>query len=417
MSQSPSLQRRLGGFDATTVGIGSIIGAGVFVVFAPAAASAGPWLLLALGIAGLIAYFNASATAQLARLYPTSGGTYVYGRERLGSWAGFIAGWSFITGKVASCAAIALTFGLYAFPGYEIPAAIAAVVLLTSVNLLGITRTAWAARIIVSVVVALLAFVVVVAFDTDPSGAVATAGEISVWGMLQAAGLMFFAFAGYARIATMGEEVREPERNIPRAIFAALAFVLVLYSLLAIGLLRVLGPGGLAESTTPLLDLVQNIGNSVGTAAVTIAAAAATLGALLALVAGVGRTTLAMARKGDLPRPLAAVSQRFRVPFAADLSVAGLVIVLLLSTDVLTMVGFSSFGVLIYYAIANLAAFTLDERPWYWPKALNLAGLAGCLLLAFTLPVMSVLIMCAVLAAGIAGRAFVLFLRNRSAQR
>ncbi|GAB3522491.1 APC family permease [Arthrobacter monumenti] len=413
MSGSAGLQRQLGGFDATTVGIGSMIGAGVFVVFAPAAASAGAWLPLAVAIAGFVAYCNASASAQLARIYPTSGGTYVYGRKRLGPWAGFIAGWSFVTGKTASCAAMAFTFGLYAFPGYETAAGIAAVVLLTTVNLLGVTRTAMASRIIVSLVVAILAFLVVVAFSTTPAPAPVGPDLASPLGVLQAAALLFFAFAGYARIATMGEEVREPERNIPRAILASLAVVLVLYMLLALGLLEALGVETLAATEAPLLTLAQDIGDSVGTVAVTAAAALASLGALLALIAGVGRTSLAMARGGDLPRPLARIGSRFQVPFIADLTVAAVVILLLLTTDVLTVVGFSSFGVLIYYAIANISAFTLEKRPWYWPKVLNAVGFIGCLLLAFTLPLLSVLIMLAVLLAGLAGRAAVQYSGDR----
>lgn len=406
MSGTPGLRRQLGGFDATTVGIGSMIGAGVFVVFAPAAAAAGSWLPLAILIAGFVAYCNATASAQLARVYPTSGGTYIYGRERLGSWTGFIAGWSFITGKTASCAAMAVTFGLYVVPGYETAAGIAAVVLLTAINLTGITRTALASRIIVSFVIAILAFLVVVAFNPVDSSPVEALQPGSGWGVLQAAALVFFAFAGYARIATMGEEVRNPQHNIPRAIVGALAVVLVLYLLLGFGLMNALG-AGLPDTATPLLDVAANVGGSVGIVTITAAAALASLGALLALIAGIGRTSLAMARHGDLPRPLSRVGSKFAVPFVAETAVAIAVIVLLLTTDVLTVIGFSSFAVLIYYAVTNISALTLSDRPWYWPRILNLAGLVGCLLLAFTLPTMSVLVMLAILLAGLAVRAAV----------
>ena len=115
-------------------------------------------------------------------------------------------------------------------------------------------------------------------------------------------------------------------------------------------------------------------------------AAAACLGALLALITGVGRTTLAMARERDLPGPLARVGGAHTVPFVAELAVAAVVIALLLSTDVMTVVGFSSFGVLIYYAVTNAAAFTLAGRPWHAPRWLNVLGFLGCLILAVTLP-------------------------------
>lgn len=406
-----ALKRQLGGFDATTVGIGSMIGAGVFVVFSPAAAAAGPLLPLAVALAAVIAYANAAASAQLAAVHPVSGGTYIYGRRQLGQWQGFLAGWSFVIGKAASCAAMALTFGLYAAPGFEKAAGVAAVAALTGVNLLGVTRTALMTRIIVSLVVPVLAFVVVAAF-AQPAAQADPVASTPASGVLQAAGLMFFAFAGYARIATMGEEVREPARNIPRAIFGALGFTLALYLLLAFGLLHAVGPDALARSAAPLTEVFSGE-ERIPVLAVAIAAALASLGALLALISGIARTTLAMAREGDLPRVFGVVSSRRSTPFAAELATAAVVISLLLATDVLTVVGFSSFGVLIYYAVANLSALTLTSRPWYAPRALNVLGLAGCLVLAFTLPVRSVLTMAVILVVGLAGRAAVVLVRRR----
>ncbi|MHA7238869.1 APC family permease [Arthrobacter sp. TMS1-12-1] len=418
MTEQPGLRRAMGGFDATTVGVGAMIGAGVFVVFSPAAAAAGALLPLAVVIAGFVAYCNAAATASLAVRYPSSGGTYVYGRERLGPWPGFLAGWGFVTGKLASCAAMALTFGLYAAPGAEKAAGVAAVLALTVVNLLGVTRTALATRVIVSLVVPVLAFVVVVALSSPAAPPAAGGpGGVGAGGVLQGAALLFFAFAGYARIATMGEEVREPRRNIPAAIFGALGFTLGLYLLLALSLLHALGPDGLAGATAPLRDVVD-AGSPPGGASgvldtvLIVAAALASLGALLALIAGVGRTSLAMARNRDLPSVLSRVSTRFAVPWAADVATAAVVVVLLLATDVLTVVGFSSFGVLVYYAVANIAAFTLPERQWYAPRWLNALGAAACLVLAFTLPATSVLTMLTVLSVGVAARAAVLARRR-----
>ncbi|MFM9275739.1 APC family permease [Pseudarthrobacter sp. NKDBFgelt] len=414
MSAHPQLQRRLGTFDATAIGLGSMLGAGVFVVFAPAAALAGQLLALSVVIAGAVAYCNAVASAALAAKYPTSGGTYVYGRKQLGEWPGFLAGWGFVTGKTASCAAMALTFGSYAWPGYAVPAAVAAVVVLTGVNLLGITRTALLTRILLCIVLATLAFVAVAAaVGPHPGpGAGGTAGGPSLGGVLPAAGLMFFAFAGYARIATLGEEVKDPARAIPRAILAALAAAFAIYLTLALLLLNHLPGGQIAATRTPLLDAVLESQFQGGALLVQVGAAAACLGALLALITGVGRTTLAMARERDLPAPLAKVGGKHTVPYVAELAVAAVVILLLLTTDVMTVVGFSSFGVLIYYAVANASAYTLAAHPGYAPKWLNAAGFAACLLLAFTLPPASVLTMVAVLAAGVAGRWLVLRLRH-----
>ncbi|WP_458781940.1 APC family permease [Arthrobacter sp. D3-16] len=413
MSAHQQLHRRLGTFDATTIGLGSMLGAGVFVVFSPAAALAGNLLVLSVVIAGAVAYCNAVASAALAAKYPTSGGTYVYGRKQLGEWPGFLAGWGFVTGKTASCAAMALTFGSYIAGDYAVPVAIAAVVALTAVNLLGITRTALLTRVLLCVVLATLAFVAVAAI-VGPHPAVdgpLTAASGGPGGVLPAAGLLFFAFAGYARIATLGEEVKDPSRSIPRAILAALAAAFAIYLALALLLLNHLPGGELAATQTPLLEAVLQSRLSAGAPLVQAGAAAACLGALLALVTGVGRTTLAMARKRDLPRPLARVGGKHTVPYAAEVAVAAVVILLLLTTDVMTVVGFSSFGVLLYYAVANASAYTLASHPGYAPKWLNAVGFLACLLLAFTLPPASVLTMMAVLAAGVAGRWLVLRLR------
>jgi APA family basic amino acid/polyamine antiporter len=422
MNGHQQLQRRLGVFDATSIGLGSMLGAGVFVAFAPAAGLAGSFLVLSVLIAGAVAYCNAVASAELAARYPASGGTYVYGRKRLGEWPGFVAGWGFVTGKSASCAAMALTFGNYVAPQYAVPVAVAAVVALTGVNLLGITRTALLTRILLAVVLATLVFVAVasvvgphpggVPADAPDGGAAAGSALPNLGGVLPAAGLMFFAFAGYARIATLGEEVKDPARTIPRAILAALASAFGIYFLLAVLLLNHLSPAGVAATATPLLEAVRNSALAAGAPLVQAGAAAACLGALLALITGVGRTTLAMARERDLPGPLAHVGGKHTVPVVAELTVAAVVIVLLLTTDVLTVVGFSSFGVLIYYAVANAAAYTLPEHPAYAPRWLNIAGFLSCLLLAFTLPAASVLGMAAVLAAGAAGRFLVLKFRR-----
>lgn len=389
-----------------------MLGAGVFVAFGPAAESAGTWLPAALLVAGMVAYCNAASSAQLAQVYPAAGGTYVYGREQLGHWQGFIAGWGYVTGKTASCAAMALTFGYYAAPDYAVPLAVAAVVVLTAVNLFGITRTALLTRILLAVVLAVLAFAVAVMFTAPAADTTAAAAEAGPAGVLQAAGLLFFAFAGYARIATLGEEVVNPQSSIPKAILGALAIAFLIYLLIGSGLLRTLGTAGLAGSTAPLLEATGPAAPWAGPV-VAAGAACASLGALLALVAGVGRTTMAMARERDLPTFLARIGSRFTVPYRADLTVAVVIIVLLLTTDVLTVVGFSSFGVLIYYAVANLAALTLRDRPWHAPKAVNVIGLAGCLVLAFTLPLTSVLVISGIMAAGLAGRWLVL--RRRAA--
>src|SRR4051794_26515565 len=248
------LRRTLGTGDAVVIGLGSMIGAGIFAALGPAARAAGSGLLLGLAVAAVVAYCNATSSARLAALYPASGGTYVYGRERLGPFWGYLAGWSFVVGKTASCAAMALTVGAYVWPGQAHAVAVAAVVALTAVNYGGIQKSAWLTRAIVAVVLAVLASVVVVCLGSGASeaGRLDTGVSGGVGGVLQAAGLLFFAFAGYARIATLGEEVRDPARTIPLAIPVALAITLAVYAVLAVVALAVLGPERLAASPAPL---------------------------------------------------------------------------------------------------------------------------------------------------------------------
>ncbi|AXT86110.1 amino acid permease [Aeromicrobium sp. A1-2] len=408
MSSGPALPRRLGTVDAVVIGLGSMIGAGIFASFAPAAAAAGAGLLIGLAIAALVALCNATASAQLAAQYPTSGGTYVYGRERLGDWAGFLAGWSFVIGKTASCAAMALTFAAYAVPGDgERFVAVAAVAALTAVNYFGVTRTATLARVIVAFVLVVLAMVVVGGRAAGtPQGHDLTTGLFAEgwYGILQSAGLLFFAFAGYARIATMGEEVKHPRRTIPLAIIAALGIVLVVYTLVATTVLRSIGPGELATSTAPLADVVGAAGWSWAAPVVRAGAAAASLGALLALIAGVGRTSLAMARNRDLPLWLAGVHPRYRVPHHAELTLAVVVSALVLTIDLRGAIGFSSFGVLLYYLVANASAYTQAGRDRRYPRTLQVLGAGGCLVLVATLPPTSILTGLGVLALGVAYR-------------
>jgi basic amino acid/polyamine antiporter, APA family len=413
--KQPELARRLGTGDAVVIGLGSMMGAGVFAAFGPAARAAGAGLLIGLILAAAIAYCNATASAQLAAVYPTSGGTYIYGRERLGPWWGFAAGWGFLIGKTASCAAMALTVASYALPGpwwAQRIVAVAAVVVVTALNYRGITKTASLARILVAcTLVALAAVVIGIAIGGVQLSNLSGAGSWSsttVYGVLQSAGLLFFAFAGYARIATMGEEVRDPARAIPKAIMFALAIAVAVYLVVGVAALLAGGPERLARSAAPLAEALRAAGAAPLVPVVAIGGTLASLGALLALIAGIGRTTLAMARQRDLPGWLAGVHPRYHVPHHAEIALGLVVCVLAATVDLRSVIGFSSFGVLIYYAVANASAYTQPRAQRRWPRALNVCGVAGCLLLVATLPWQSVVVGLGIFAIGLAGRAIAL---------
>ncbi|GAA1388296.1 APC family permease [Pseudonocardia kongjuensis] len=406
------LARRLGVGDAVILGMGSMLGAGVFAAFGPAAAAAGSGLLIALAVAAVVAYANATSSARLAAIYPASGGTYIYGRRRLGETWGFLAGWGFVVGKTASCAAMALTLGAYAWPDQARPVAAAAVVVFTAVNYLGVAKTAQVTRVLVVLTLAALAAVV----TGTLTGPTASPAQLVNWfpngplGVLQAAGLLFFAFAGYARIATLGEEVKDPARTIPRAIPLALGIVVVVYAIVGTAALAAVGPAALASSPTPLATAADT-GNGVLAVVVRVGGAIAAGGVLVSLLAGVGRTTLAMARDRELPHGLAAIHPRYRVPHRAEVVIGAVALALVLVFDLRAAIGFSSFAVLVYYAIANSAALTLPQGRA--STALAIVGLAGCLLLAATLPLTSVLTGLAVLLIGLLGRTILTRLRPR----
>lgn len=377
MTSPQALPRVLGLFHAVVVGLGAMLGAGVFVAFGPATAAAGTGVLWALLLAGLIAWANADSSARLAAVMPTSGGAYVYGRRRLSPLWGGVAGWAFVVGKSASAAAIALTAGRYLWPELARPVAVLCVVALTTVACLGARRSARATAVLVLVVLVTL-LITVLALRAAPTAPVATPTTTTLAGVLEGAGLLFFAFAGYARIVTLGEEVRTPERTIPRAVGLALVIVLVVYGAVGWSLLHALGPAALAEAVAPVADAVRAVGLGGWAPVVAVVAGLAALGSLLGVLLGISRTGLAMARDGLLPRRLAVIDGR-GTPLAAQLT-AGVVVALVAALGTLTTaIAVSSAAVLVYYAIAHAAAWTLPGRARRVVPAL---GLVGCLLVA-----------------------------------
>jgi APA family basic amino acid/polyamine antiporter len=394
----------LGAFDAVVVGLGSMVGAGVFAAFAPAARAAGNGLVLGLALAALVAYCNATSSAQLAAIYPESGGTYVYGRKRLGPFWGFLAGWGFVIGKLASCAAMAMTFASYASPSLARPLAAGAVVALTAVNYLGVQKTALVTRVIVATVLAALALMVgaVWAGGATDLGRLWPLSGASPYGVLQSAGFMFFAFAGYARIATLGEEVIEPQVTIPRAIPLALGLTLVIYVAVAVSVLAGAGASAVASTPVPLAAAVEAGRLAWLSPIVRVGAAIASLGVLLSLIVGVSRTTFAMASNHDVPAFLAAVHPRFHVPHRAEIVVGCIVAAIVATADIRSAIGFSSFAVLTYYGIANASAWTLAPEQRRWPRVLAALGVAGCAALALALPLRSVVTGAGTLAFGAA---------------
>lgn len=397
------LKREIGVFGAMMMGLGSIVGTGVFVSIGVAAGVAGPATILAIAIAALVAMCNAFSSAQLAASHPVSGGTYEYGYKYLHPTLGFTAGWMFLCAKSASAATAALGFAgylLHSFDGdgrrWLVPLAIATCIILAGIVLGGIRRSNLANIIIVSITLAALGSFVLAGLPllmtkgttnlTPFFGTDAAAGG-GIRGLLYATALMFVAYTGYGRLATLGEEVREPRRTIPRAIVLTLAVSASMY--MAVGLVAIgaVGAGPLSEATASKAAPLEIISRQFSVPGihwlVGIGAMTAMLGVLLNLILGLSRVVLAMGRRNDLPAATARLNAAGTTPYVAVI-VVGIVITGLASIgSVKTTWAFSAFTVLIYYAITNLAALRLKQEDRLYSPLFAWAGLIACLFLAF----------------------------------
>ena len=412
------LQRRLDLLDAVTIGAGSMIGAGVFSAWGPATDAAGTGVLIGLVVAAVIACCNAMSSAQLAAAHPESGGTYVYARRQLGPVWGYLAGWGFVVGKTASCVAIALTAGSYLWPDHARIVAVAAVAGVAVVNIGGLTRTVRVTRALLAV--ALVALIsVVIAGWSSPSTSLAriTPLDTSPTSILRAGGFLFFAFAGYARIATLGEEVRDPAITIPKAIPRALTGVLMVYAAVGVTVLSALPVDTIAASDAPLGLVVSTSGLEWLMPVVRFGAGIAALGVLLNLIPGVSRTVLAMGRRRELPSWLAIIDEHRSLPVRAEAVVATVVIVLTATLDLRGAIGFSGVTILTYYAITHVACLTLSEDRRRWPAPISVVGVIGCVALAVMLPLASVIAGIGVLVACIVVRGVAAAVHGRRGHR
>lgn len=387
MTFDSRLSRRLGTGDAVVVGLGAMIGTGVFVVWQPAAARSGRWLLVGLALAAFVAFCNATSTAQLAAVHPRAGGAYHYGRERLGPRWGALAGYAFLIGKLASSATAALAVGAYFWPEQQRLVAVGSVIAVLTINLAGVEKTARATRLLLTLVLLVLTTLVTVglAGTAAPATRPDALDHVGVVGVLGSAAVLFYAFAGYARITVLGEEVRDP-RSIPRAVVIGLSIALALYSAVGWVVLDALGPDRTAASEQPLQAVARVVGADWLVPAVVVAAGVAAMGALLSLMAGVSRTAFAMAAEGDLPARLSAVHPARKVPYAAEITAGAISCLFALTGDLVGTLSVSAFTVLVYYTIANAAALRLQPAERRWPRWLAVTGLVAGAALALSLP-------------------------------
>jgi APA family basic amino acid/polyamine antiporter len=400
---TPRLRRELGVVGAVMMGLGSIVGTGVFVSLGIAAGIAGPAVVLATALAAFVAICNGLSSAQLAASHPVSGGTYEYGYKYLNPTLGFVAGWMFLCAKSASAATAALGFAGYILsildlnnPLWRMGLALAAVVTLTAVILGGIRQSNAVNIVMVSLTLGSLLYFVLgglegvvanFAENFTPFFPPPSAGTSPVRALFHATALMFVAYTGYGRIATLGEEVRDPERAIPRAIVITLIVSMLLY--IAVSVVAVGSVGAepfaaiTAETSAPLEVIASSFGLPGAGWVLTLGAMTALLGVLLNLILGLSRVMLAMGRRRDMPVAVARINKTGRTPEIAVVVVGVLIAILVLIGDIRTTWSFSAFTVLLYYAITNLAAYQLPAKLRRFPRPVAALGLLACLFLAF----------------------------------
>ncbi len=396
------LRREVGLFGAVMMGLGSIVGTGVFVSIGLGAEIAGPAVVLAILAAAFVATANGLSSAQLAASHPVSGGTYEYGYKYLNPALGFTAGWMFLCAKSASAATAALGLSGYLLnlAGVDQPlvrtlVAVASVAILTAIILGGVQRSNRVNTIVVSITLAVLLFFVAAGLPSALANAPTNltpffapqAGDSSLRAFLHATALMFVAYTGYGRIATLGEEVREPQRTIPRAIVTTLVVTMLLY--VAVGFVAVAFAGAgefaaLTRSTAaPLEAIAQRFGIAGAGLILAVGAITAMLGVLLNLILGLSRVLLAMGRRRDMPAAVAAIDEARSTPTVAVAVMAIVIGLLALVGSVKVTWSFSAFTVLVYYAITNLAALRLPAQQRLFPAWVSWAGLSACVFLAF----------------------------------
>ncbi len=365
------------------LGLSSMIGAGLFLNIAPTAKIASYSLILGLIMASTVAFANASSSAQLARLYPQTGGTYLYAKNVLGKIPSLIAGYSFIIGKSISCVAIALTLGNYISPMYPEYSGILVVIIVTSISYFGIVKTVSIAKWFVYTLIGILIFYIIsIASSETFNIKIPIAEGLTLKGFLVSTCIWFFAFTGYSRLATFGEEVKNPEKIIPKAIFTGLGLTVLIYLSISWATLGIISPEIIENSLTPLKVAFDVSRFSDFSFLIVVASTIATGSVLLALVPGISRILVAMSRDSYLPNFMKKIHPNFNSAYVSEIITAGMIIIGILYLDVINAVKLSSFFILIYYSLTNLSVIRLDKDTRLYTSIYAYYGFTSCILLS-----------------------------------
>lgn len=385
-----ALLRTLGLKDAVGIGLGAIIGAGIFVVTGIAAGVSGPAFIISLLIAGIVASFNALSSAQLAAIYPQSGGTYEYGYRLLNPAFGFSAGWMFLISKLAAAGVVAIGFGSYFYQlvpiASPISISVVAVIFLTIVNYFGVKKAGILNLVIVAITILSLLYLVFSGIPKVTPNNFKPFAPFGISGIAEATALLFFAFTGYARIATLAEEVSEPKKTIPKAIIITIITAILLYVAVSVVAIGAIGAESMASSKSPLQLVAKSLTTPAIHTIITIGASTAMLGVLLSQILGISRMMLAMGRRKDLPPIFQKVHKHYRVPHIGIVITGVLILLLTLIGSFEFILRTAAFTILLYYSITNIAALKQPREERLFGKLIPILGLLGCLAMSVSLP-------------------------------
>jgi APA family basic amino acid/polyamine antiporter len=399
------LKREIGLFGATALGIGAIIGSGIFIVTGIVAGMAGPAMIISVLIAGVIALFSALSVAELSAYLPEEGGTYAYAKKLISPFAGFIAGWIWVFSNIFVGAAVSLGFAHYfvtLFPAVPVKGiAVIVCIIFIIINSIGLKESTILNNILVSFKVLILLFFIAFGLGFFKSTNLTPFTPAGISGILSGAALIFFAYTGFARVTLMAEEVKDPEITIPRSIYLALAISTVLYicvSVIAVGLV---GTSALSQSGSPLADAIRVAGSPPAVLLISLGAMIATASVLLTTIMGISRILFSMSRKGDLPAFLNRIHPHFNTPHYAIWISGACMIAAILLVDLTLVVAVSTFAMLVFYLIADIAAFRIPSDCQQYPRIVPVIGAVSCVALIGFLTTNSWIIGCIGLAIGV----------------
>jgi len=382
--QESKLKPTLGLFDATAISVGAIIGAGIFVVTGIVAGLAGPALVFSMLIAAVVALLTALSFAELTAWLPKEGSVYEFAYQLVSPFAGFLAGWMWMLSNTFAGAAVSLGFAYYltaVFPSSYVKWVAAVLcIAFTALNFLGIRQSATLNNFLVAAKLLILTFFVIFGLGYINPANFTPFAPFQI-GVFYGAYYIFFAYGGFARVAVVAEEVKDAERNVPRAILLSLVISTIFYLVVGVSAVGLVGASRLSNSNSPLTEAIGATGSAAAVYLVSAGGLLATASVLLTSILGVSRVAYAMARREDLPQALGKLHPKYNTPYYSVWIVGFLMALLVLFIDLAKVVAISTFAMLFYYAIANVSAFRLKTQKRMYPPVVPALGTFTCLAL------------------------------------